>query len=112
MHVEGLMPANLCAVTLLSSEQLDVAKMDLLAGAHLCHHNKPGTWNSVSADQFGEQTYIKKGNLRCLGFEWINHVRRPSGHLGGVCGHVTLAIKSMYSDDDETKEEKRKEKWE
>ena len=40
----------------------DDAKMDLLAGAHLCHH-RPGIWNSLSADQFGEQTYIKKGKM-------------------------------------------------
>ena len=25
------------------------AKMDLLAGSHICRH-KPGTWNYVSAD--------------------------------------------------------------
>ena len=40
----------------------DDAKMDLLAGAHLCRH-RPGIWNSVSIDQFGEQTYTKKGNM-------------------------------------------------
>ena len=40
----------------------DDAKMDLLAGARVCRH-RPGTWNSVSADQFGEQTYIKKGKM-------------------------------------------------
>ena len=40
----------------------DDAKMDLLAGAHVCRH-RSGTWNSVSADQFGEQTYIKKGKM-------------------------------------------------
>ena len=41
---------------------LDDAKMDLLAGAHLCRH-RPGIWNYVSADQFGKQTYIKKGKM-------------------------------------------------
>ena len=40
----------------------DYAKKDLLAGAHVCRH-RPGTWNSVSADQLGEQTYIKKGKM-------------------------------------------------
>ena len=40
----------------------DDAKMDLLACAHVCRH-RPGTWNYVSADQFGEQTYIKKGKM-------------------------------------------------
>ena len=29
-----------------------------------------------------------------------------------ICAHVTLAIESMYSADDETKEEKRKEEGE
>ena len=37
----------------------DDANMDLLAGAHICRH-RPGTWDYVAADQFGEQTYIKK----------------------------------------------------
>ena len=40
----------------------DDAKKDMLAGAHVCLY-RPGTWNSVSADQFGEQTYIKKGKM-------------------------------------------------
>ena len=39
----------------------DDAKKDMLAGAHVCH--RPGTWNSVSADPLGEQTYIKKGKM-------------------------------------------------
>ena len=38
------------------------AKMDLLAGAHLCPH-RLGIWNYVSAEQFGEQTYTKKGKV-------------------------------------------------
>ena len=40
----------------------DDAKMDPLAGAHLCRH-RPGIWNYVSVDQFGEQTYITKGKM-------------------------------------------------
>ena len=91
----------------------DDAKMDLLAGAHVCRH-KPDTWNYVSADQFGEQTYIKKGKM-------------PGGLKGltmsedqvaiwvesyPICAHVTLAIESMYSADDEMKEEKHKENGE
>ena len=40
----------------------DDAKVDLLAGAHVCRH-RPCTWNSVSADQFGEQTYTKKDKM-------------------------------------------------
>ena len=88
----------------------DDAKIDLLAGAHLCRQ-RPGTWNAVSADQFGEQTYIKKGKM-------------PGGLKGltmsedqvaiwvesyPICAYVTLAIESTYSADDEMKEEKRKE---
>ena len=41
----------------------DDAKMDLLAGAHVCGH-RPGTWNSVSPDQFGEHTSRR---VRCQG---------------------------------------------
>ena len=40
----------------------DDAKMDLLVGAHLCRH-RTGIWNSLYADQFGEQTYIKNGKM-------------------------------------------------
>ena len=41
------------------------AKDDLLSGAFVCRHNA-GSWNAVSADQFGEQTAIKigKGGLK------------------------------------------------
>ena len=68
----------------------------------------------MSADQFGEQAYIKKG-------------RMPRGLKGltmsedqvaiwvesyPVCAIVTLVIESMYSADDEMKEEKRKEEGE
>ena len=63
----------------------DDAKMDLLVGAHLCRH-RPGIWNSLSADQFGEQTYIKKckmpGGLKGLNMSYP------------VCTHATLAIES------------------
>ena len=40
----------------------DDANVDLSAGAHVCRH-RPDTWNYVSADQFGEQTYIKKDKM-------------------------------------------------
>ena len=91
----------------------DDAKMDLLAAAHLCRH-RPGIWNALSADQFGEQTYTTKGKM-------------PGGLKGlimsedqvsiwvesyPICAHVTFDIESMYSADDETKEEKRKEEGE
>ena len=57
----------------------DDAKEDLMAGAFVCRH-KAGRWNSVSSDQFGEQTAIKigKGGLKGISLspsqvaEWIN----------------------------------------
>jgi hypothetical protein len=39
------------------------AKTDLIAGAFVCRHST-GVWNSVSADQFGEQTYIRYGKSK------------------------------------------------
>ena len=55
------------------------AKVELLSGAFVCRH-KAGSWNSVSADQFGEQTAIKigKGGLKGITLsptqvaEWID----------------------------------------
>ena len=55
------------------------AKNDLLAGAHVCRHSE-GYWNSVSGDQFGEQTAIRtgKGGLKGMTLspqlvtEWID----------------------------------------
>ena len=37
------------------------AKDDILYGAFFCSRRKAGSWNAVSADQFGEQTAIKIG---------------------------------------------------
>ena len=91
----------------------DDAKMDLLAGAHVCRH-KPGIWNYVSADQFGEQTYIKK----CKTPVGLNGLTMSEDQLAIcvepylICAHDTLAIGSMYSADDEMKEEKRMEEGE
>ena len=92
---------------------LDDAKMDLLVGAHLCRH-RPGIWNFVSADQFGEQTYTKKGKMPGV----LKGLTMSEDQVAiwvasyPICAHVTLAIESMYSDDNETKEEKRKEEGE
>ena len=87
--------------------------MDLLVGTHLCRH-RPDMWNCLSADQFGEQTYINKskmpGGLKGLTMSeeqvaiWVESYP--------VCAHVTLAIESMYSADDDIKQEKRKEEGE
>ena len=88
----------------------DYAKMDLLAGAHLCRH-RPGIWNYVSADQFGEQTYTKNGKMPggLKGLTMSEDQVAICVESYPVCAHVTLAIESMDSADDESKEEKRKE---
>ena len=89
----------------------DDANMDQLEGARVCRH-KPVTLNYVSVDQFGEQTYIKKGKmpggLKGLTMKedevaiWVESYP--------ICVHVTLAIESMYSADDEMKEETGQQK--
>ena len=74
----------------------------------------PGIWNSLSADQFGGQTYIKKskmpGGLKGLTMSEDQVAIWAESYP--VCAHVTLSIESMYSADDEMKEEKRKEEGE
>ena len=89
------------------------AKMDLLVGTHLCRH-RPSMWNSLSAGQFGEQTYIKKnkmpGDLKGLTMSEDQVAIWAESYP--VCAHVALAIESMYSADDEIKQEKRKEEGE
>lgn len=41
----------------------DEALMLFHMGHHVCRH-KDGSWNAVSADQFGEQTYIRQGKAK------------------------------------------------
>ena len=92
----------------------DDAKMDLLAGAHLCRQ-MPSIWNSVSAEQFGEQMYIKKGKMPGGLKELTMSEDKEAIWVESfpICAHVTLAIESMYSvDDDGMKEEKRREEGE
>ena len=56
-----------------------MSKDDLHSGAFVCRH-KAGSWNAVSADQFGEQTAVKigKGGLKGITLspeqvaEWID----------------------------------------
>ena len=64
--------------------------------------------------QFGEQTYIKKGEipggLKGLTMSEDQVVIWVESYP--ICAHVTLAIESMGSADDEMKEEKRKENGE
>ena len=76
------------------------AKADLLAGAHVCRHRE-GFWNSVSGDQFGEQTAIKsgKGGLKGMTLspelvtEWIDSFP--------ISVYISDAMESMYSQADQ-----------
>ena len=73
-------------------------KEDLLAGAHVCRHSDGGT--AVPADQFGEQTYIKrgKGSGGSKGIltspeqvvVWVNSF--------SVCAHLDIAMEHMYNE--------------
>ena len=74
----------------------DEAKMDLLAGAHLCRH-RPGIWNYVYVDQFGEQTYTKKGKMPggLKGLTMSEDQVAIWAESYPICAHVTLAIESM-----------------
>ena len=69
------------------------------------------SYNYVSADKFGEQTYVKKGKMPGGGLKGLNMSEDQVAiwvETYPVCIHVTLAIESMYSADYEMKEEKRK----
>ena len=73
------------------------AKEDLLAGAHVCRHSDGGM--AVPADQFGEQTYIKRGKgaggMKGISTSveqvdvWVNSF--------SVCAHLEIAMEDMYS---------------
>ena len=75
-----------------------MAKDDLLSGAFVCRH-KAGSWNAVSADQFGEQTAIKigKGGLKGITLspeqvaEWIDSFP--------ISVYVSDALDHCYSPD-------------
>ncbi|KAG1713969.1 hypothetical protein GQR58_002027 [Nymphon striatum] len=76
---------------------LSEAKDDLIARAHVCRHSE-GSWNSVSGDQFGEQTAIKtgKGGLKGitlspeLVIEWIDSFP--------ISVYLSDAMEHLYSD--------------
>ena len=78
--------------------------MEVSTGA--CRH-KLATWICVSADQVREQTYIKMDKIS-RGLKGLT----MSGDRLAICAHVSLTIESMYSADDETKEENYKEEGE
>ena len=72
-------------------------KADLIAGAHVCRHNE-GSWNSVSSDQFGEQTAKKpsKGGLKGMTLspeqiaEWIDSFP--------ISSYLSDAMDNLYSE--------------
>ena len=76
------------------------AKNDLVKGAYICRHTDGGT--AVPADQFGEQTYIRRwkgaGVLRGIS----TNVEQGAVWVGSfsVCAHLDLAIEAIYCHDD------------
>ena len=74
------------------------AKEDLLAGAPVCRHSGGGT--AVPADQFGEQTYIKRGKgsggMKGISTSpeqvavWVNSF--------SVCAHLDIAMEHVYNE--------------
>ena len=72
------------------------AKNDLVKGAHICRHTYGGT--ALPADQFGEQTYIRRGKgvgvLRGIS----TNVEQVAVWVGrfSVCAH----LEAMYCHDD------------
>ena len=76
------------------------AKNDLMEGAHVCHHSDGGT--AVPADQFGEQTYIRRGK-GAGGLRGIStNAEQVAVWVGSfsVCAHLDLAIEAMYCHED------------
>ena len=75
------------------------AKDEITSGAFVCRH-QAGTWNSVSSDQFGEQTAIRigKGGLRGVTLsselvkEWID--------CFPTAAYVSNTINYVYCTDD------------
>ena len=72
------------------------AKRDLLDGAHVCRHTQGAA--AVSADQFGEQTYIKQGK-QAGGMKGIS--TNPDQvkvwiESHSVCSHLSMAMDEMY----------------
>ena len=70
------------------------AKNDLMKSAHVCRHTDGGT--AVPADQFGEQTYIRRGK----GAGGLRGISTNAGQVAvwvgsfSVCAHLDLAIEA------------------
>ena len=76
------------------------AKNDLMEGVHVCRHSDGGT--AVPADQFGEQTYIRRGK-GAGGLRGIStNAEQVAVWVGSfsVCAHLDLAIEAMYCHED------------
>ena len=76
------------------------AKNDLMEGAHVCRHSDGGT--AVPADQFGEQTYIRRGK-GAGGLRGIStNAEQVAVWVGSfsVCANLDLAIEAMYCHED------------
>ena len=74
------------------------AKEDLLASAHVCQHSDGGT--AVPADQFGEQTYIKrrKGSGGMKGISTSPEQVAVCVNSFSVCAHLDIAMEHMYNE--------------
>ena len=85
------------------------AKAELLAGAHVCRHSE-GCWNSVSDDQFGEQTAIKSGQGGLKGItlspelvtEWI-YLFLISVYVSDDMGHMYSQADQLPNSSSQTK---------
>ena len=76
------------------------AKNDLMEGAHVCRHSDGGT--AVPADQFGEQTYIRRGK-GAGGLRGIStNAEQVAVWVGSfsVWAYLDLAIEVMYWHED------------
>ena len=68
------------------------AKEDLLADAHVCLHSDRGT--AVPADQFGQQTYMKRGK----GSGGMKGISRSPEQVAvwvnsfSVCAHLDITM--------------------
>ena len=74
------------------------AKEDLLVGAYVCRHSDGGT--AVPADQFGEQTYIKRGK----GYGGMKGISTSPEQVAvwvnsfSVCAHFDIAMEHMNNE--------------
>ena len=72
------------------------AKADLLAGAHVCRHCE-GCWNSISDDQFDEQTAIKTGKGVLKGITLSPELVTERIDSFPISVYVSDAMGHMYS---------------